>query len=138
MPLPLSFPRVYQALLTRRYLSSKVMPLLAALAVMLCCAMELIVWSVMGGFLVMLMDSGRTLIGDVEISHDNTGLAYYQDLIDPQDVAVQRVPRLEAEHAVPLLGDRLVGRLAGEAAHFYREEASRGSAATWRPSSSCP
>jgi ABC-type lipoprotein release transport system permease subunit len=58
------------------------MPLLAALAVMLCCAMELIVWSVMGGFLVMLMDSGRTLIGDVEISHDNTGMAYYQDLID--------------------------------------------------------
>jgi lipoprotein-releasing system permease protein len=83
---------VYQVLLTRRYLTSKVMPLLAALAVMLCTAMELIVWSVMGGFLVMLMESGRTLIGDVEISHDNTGLAYYQDLID----RLQKDPMVEA------------------------------------------
>ncbi|MEX2218752.1 MAG: FtsX-like permease family protein [Phycisphaerales bacterium] len=73
---------MYQSLLTRRYLTSKVMPLLAALAVMLCCAMELIVWSVMGGFLVMLMESGKTLIGDVEIGYENTGIAYYGDLID--------------------------------------------------------
>lgn len=57
------------------------MPLLAAVAVMLCCAMELIVWSVMGGFLVMLMESGRTLIGDVEISYEVTGITYYPDLI---------------------------------------------------------
>ena len=54
---------MYQALLTRRYLTSKVMPLLAAVAVTLCTAMVLIVWSVMGGFLGMLVASGRTLIG---------------------------------------------------------------------------
>jgi lipoprotein-releasing system permease protein len=71
---------VYQALLTRRYLTSKVMPLLAAVAVMLCTAMVLIVWSVMGGFLSMLIASGRTLIGDVAISN-TTGISYYQDLI---------------------------------------------------------
>ena len=61
-------PAVYQALLTRRYLFSKVMPLLAALAVMLCTAMVLIVWSVMGGFLTMLLASGRTLQSDVTIT----------------------------------------------------------------------
>jgi lipoprotein-releasing system permease protein len=74
-------PPVYQALLTRRYLTSKVMPLLAAIAVMLCVAMELIVWSVMGGFLVMLLESGRTLIGDVAIASGTRGIAYYDDLV---------------------------------------------------------
>jgi lipoprotein-releasing system permease protein len=71
---------VYQALLTRRYLTSKIMPLLAAVAVMLCTAMVLIVWSVMGGFLEMLIASGRALIGDVSISNTG-GISYYQDLI---------------------------------------------------------
>lgn len=51
---------------------------------------------------------------------------YYQDLIDPQSVALQRLPRLEAEHAIPLFGDRLVGRLAGEGTHFWREEGYQG------------
>lgn len=73
---------MYQALLTLKYLTSKVMPLLAALAVMLCTAMVLIVWSVMGGFLNMFLESGKTLIGDVSISYPNTGFAYYNDLID--------------------------------------------------------
>lgn len=72
---------MYQALLTRRYLTSKVMPLLAALAVTLCVAMELIVWSVMGGFLDMLKGSGRVLIGDVAINSPGRGLAHYDDLI---------------------------------------------------------
>ncbi|GMV26440.1 MAG: hypothetical protein AMXMBFR58_24710 [Phycisphaerae bacterium] len=73
---------MYQALLTRAYLTSKVMPLLASLAVVLCTAMVLIVWSVMGGFLVKLMNSGRTLVGDVVISWPNTGFAHYDDLVD--------------------------------------------------------
>lgn len=75
-------PPVYQWLLIRRYLTSKIMPLLASLAVVLCTAMVLIVWSVMGGFLAKLVDSGRTLVGDVLISWPNTGFAYYDDLID--------------------------------------------------------
>jgi len=73
---------VYQWLLIRRYLTSKIMPLLASLAVVLCTAMVLIVWSVMGGFLAKLVDSGRTLVGDVLISWPNSGFAYYDDLID--------------------------------------------------------
>ena len=58
---------MYQALLTRRYLFSKVMPLLSAAAVMLCTAMVIIVWSVMGGFLSMLLSSGKAMIGDVSL-----------------------------------------------------------------------
>lgn len=72
---------MYQALLTRRYLTSKVMPLLASLAVMLCTTMVLVTWSVMGGFLKVLLDSGRKLVGDVRIEWSNTGFAHYDELI---------------------------------------------------------
>jgi lipoprotein-releasing system permease protein len=72
---------LYQALLTRRYLTSKIMPLLAAVAVMLCTAMVLIVWSVMTGFLHMLEQSGRTMIGDIGIVYNNTGFSHYEDLL---------------------------------------------------------
>lgn len=58
------------------------MPLLAALAVALCTAMVIIVWSVMGGFLAMLINSGRTLAGDVSISWPVTGFAHYDKLIE--------------------------------------------------------
>ncbi|QOI99351.1 MAG: ABC transporter permease [Phycisphaeraceae bacterium] len=73
--------RVYQALLTRRYLTSKIMPLLAAVAVMLCTGMVIVVWSVMGGFLNHLVNSGRVLIGDVVIEWPNAGFPYYGDLV---------------------------------------------------------
>jgi hypothetical protein len=52
--------------------------------------------------------------------------AYYQDLIDPQDLALQKLPRLEAEHSMPLLGNRLVGRVAGEAVNYQREDGFDG------------
>ncbi len=72
---------MYQALLTRKYLTSKVMPLLASLAVLLCTAMVLVTWSVMGGFLKTLVNSGRILVGDVAIAWPNTGFAHYDDLV---------------------------------------------------------
>lgn len=72
---------MYHALLTRRYLFTKVMPLLAALGVTLCTAMVLVTWSVMGGFLDTLINSGRTLTGDVVVTWPGTGFAYYEDLI---------------------------------------------------------
>lgn len=72
---------MYQLLLTYRYLTSKVMPLLASLAVMLCCTMVLVTWSVMGGFLKVLLESGRTLVGDVSIIWPGVGFAHYDDLI---------------------------------------------------------
>lgn len=73
---------MYQALLTRRYLLSKVMPLLAAMAVALCTAMVLVVWSVMGGFLNALLAQGRGMIGDVSIAYPVIGIPHYQELID--------------------------------------------------------
>ncbi|MBK7404208.1 MAG: ABC transporter permease [Phycisphaerales bacterium] len=88
---------MYHALLTRRYLTSKVMPLLASLAVVLCTAMVLITWSVMGGFLRMLTQSGRSLIGDVRIAWPNVGFAHYDDLI----TRLQSDPEIEA--ATPII-----------------------------------
>jgi lipoprotein-releasing system permease protein len=73
---------VYQALLTRRYLTSKLMPLLAMAAVMLSVATVLITWSVMGGFLDALLRSGRALIGDVAIDWPNVGFAHYDELVE--------------------------------------------------------
>ncbi|MFM9957709.1 MAG: ABC transporter permease [Phycisphaerales bacterium] len=90
---------MYQALLTRRYLFSKVMPLLASLAVMLCTAMVLTVWSVMGGFLSMLLSSGRTFIGDVAIAWPVVGIPYYSELVKEieQDPLVEAAtPTIEA------------------------------------------
>jgi lipoprotein-releasing system permease protein len=81
---------MYQALLTRRYLTRKIMPLLASAAVMLCVAMELITWSVMGGFLNELIRSGKSLIGDVEISRAQIGIPRYAELIE----------RLEADEMI--------------------------------------
>ncbi|MBX3357830.1 MAG: ABC transporter permease [Phycisphaeraceae bacterium] len=72
---------MYQSLLTRRYMTSKVMPLLSAVVVLLCTMMVLLVWSIMGGFLDMLLSSGRTLMGDVSITWPTTGFAHYDDLI---------------------------------------------------------
>src|ERR1700759_2524855 len=88
---------MYQALLTRRYLFSKVMPLLASAAVLLCTAMVLITWSVMGGFLNMLINTGRTMTGDVTIQWPQTGFGYYEDLIQ----RLQKDPQIEA--AAPLI-----------------------------------
>ena len=68
---------VYQPLLTRRYLTSKLMPLLAVVAVALCAAMVLIVWSVMGGFLNNFLASGRQMIGDVTIANSGPGIPHY-------------------------------------------------------------
>lgn len=96
---------MYQALLTRRYLTSKVMPLLASAAVMLCVAMELITWSVMGGFLNQLIASGRSLIGDVEISRPQTGFAHYDGLVamlEADDMIVAAAPTVDAYGLISL------------------------------------
>ncbi len=50
----------------------------------------------------------------------------FQDLIDSQDLALNRVPRINAEHAMPFLGGVVVGRLAGEATDFQRTEGYDG------------
>jgi len=59
--------------------------------------------------------------------------AYYQDLIDPQEVALQKLPRIEAEHSLPLLGDRLVALLSGQAIDYQREQGYDGLRADLAP-----
>lgn len=84
--------RVYQALLTRKYLTTKIMPLLATAAVMLSVATVLVTWSVMGGFLQTLLNSGRSLVGDVTITWPNTGFPHYERLIE----LLEETPEIEA------------------------------------------
>ncbi|MFW5653984.1 MAG: ABC transporter permease [Planctomycetota bacterium] len=88
---------LYHAILTRRYLFRKVIPLLALLSVALCTAMVIIVFSVMGGFLQMVMDNGRKLIGDVKISGPMTGIAWYEEVLDE----LETLPTVEA--ATPVI-----------------------------------
>jgi LPS-assembly protein len=52
--------------------------------------------------------------------------AYYQDLIDPQDVALERLPRIEAQHGISLLDDRVIGRVDAETVDYQREQGYRG------------
>jgi lipoprotein-releasing system permease protein len=73
---------VYQILLTTRYLTSRVIPLIAVAAVALCVALVIVVVSVMSGFLNMVQSSGRTLMGDVIISYGISGIPHYAELID--------------------------------------------------------
>lgn len=88
---------MFQALLVRKYLFSKVMPLLACTGVLLCVAMVIVIWSVMGGFLDLLIRSGRTTTGDVAISWPNVGFAHYDDLIQ----RLEKDPLVEA--AAPII-----------------------------------
>jgi len=73
---------VYNTLLTRKYLTSKVIPLLAVAGVFLGSSSILVVWSVMGGFLKMLLDSGRSHVGDVMIEWPGTGFGHYDELVE--------------------------------------------------------
>ncbi len=99
---------MYQSLLTRRYLTHRIMPLLAALAVALSTAMVATTWSVMGGFLQILLDSGRTFVGDVRIFRPSRGFAHYDELIArlEADPMVDRACAIiETFGVVSLVGD---------------------------------
>lgn len=130
---------MYQSLLTRRYLTSKVMPLLAALAVMLCTAMVLITWSVMGGFLRMLLESGQKLVGDVEISVPAPrGLAYYRELVErlERDPMVSAAaPVIEGFGMIKLpLSDTARGvQLKGVEGPSFDKVTGLGGTLWWRP-----
>ncbi len=88
---------VYTRLLVRRYLTTRIIPLIAVGAVALCVALVIIVVSVMTGFLDALKASGRTLMGDVVINYPVQGIPYYQELI--QDL--EKLPEVAA--ATPLV-----------------------------------
>ncbi|MFG0331168.1 MAG: ABC transporter permease [Phycisphaerales bacterium] len=88
---------MYQAVLTRRYLLRKVIPMLAMLSVALCVAMVIIVLSVMGGFLEMAKRAGRQLVGDVAIQHAVEGVGRYEEILD----RLRALPEVEA--AAPMI-----------------------------------
>src|SRR5688572_23459738 len=88
---------MYHALLTNRYLTSRVIPLIAVAAVALCVALVIVVVSVMTGFLNMVKSSGRTLMGDVVVSYQISGIPHYQRLID----RIVKLP--EAAAATPVV-----------------------------------
>jgi len=73
---------MYQPLLTSRYLTTRMIPLLAVAAVALCVALVIVVISVMTGFLDMVRSSGQTLMGDVVISYPIRGIPRYEQLIE--------------------------------------------------------
>ncbi len=73
---------MYKLTLILKYLRRKLGPMFAALAVMLCTAMVIIVISVMGGFLDLLQTSAKQLTGDVSVqARSMTGFAYYEELM---------------------------------------------------------
>ncbi len=129
---------MYHAVLTRTYLTTKVMPLLAALAVMLCAAMVLIVWSVMGGFLVKLLESGRATSGDVKITFPNQGFAHYDELVKMLEADTAFVaaaaPIIETAGLVSLPDDRLeIATIRGVDAASYSRVIDLPGMLHWKP-----
>ncbi len=127
---------VYQALLTRRYLTSKIMPLLAAVAVMLCSAMVLITWSIMGGFLVKFLEVGRTMEGDVSISWPTAGFGRYEDLMerlnrDPSVAAA--APSIDSIGMIGLPDGRLQAVKVRGIDERYARVADFANSLWWRP-----
>jgi ABC-type lipoprotein release transport system permease subunit len=73
---------MYHALLTNRYLTTRVIPFIAVAAVALCTALVIIVVSVMTGFVDMVRNAGKSLMGEVIISRPIHGFPHYDLLID--------------------------------------------------------
>lgn len=127
---------MYQALLTRRYFSSKIMPYLAIAAVGLCACMVLVVWSVMGGFLTMLLDLGRKMEGDVSITWPTVGFAYYEDLIDRLEkdpMVAAAAPVIESFGMINLPDDRVKGVTLRGVDARYAKVSDYAEAIWWKP-----
>ena len=88
---------MYHALLANRYLTSRVIPMVAVGAVALCVALVIIVVSVMTGFLDMVRSSGRTLMGDVIVAYPVNGIPHYERLI----ARIETLP--DAKAATPVV-----------------------------------
>lgn len=128
---------MYAAVLARKYLTTKAIPLLAALAVTLSVATELIVWSVMGGFLTMLVNEGRKTDGDLRITWEHVGFGYYDDLVDrlEADPAIAHAtPMIETLAILGMPDDRPVSvRLLGVDAASYADATVYEQSLYWRP-----
>ena len=128
---------VYQALLTRKYLTTKIMPLLATVAVSLSVGTVLVTWSVMGGFLQTLVNSGRSLVGDVTINWPNTGFPHYDDLIERLEARPEitaATPVIETFGLVGLPDDRVHGVvIKGVIGESFAEVTGYGDSIWWKP-----
>lgn len=96
---------VFTQLLVRKYLTTRIIPLIAVGAVALCVALVVIVVSVMTGFLDTLRNSGRTLMGDVIVSYPVQGIAGYQDLM----ARLRELPEVKA--VTPLIETHGLARM---------------------------
>lgn len=82
---------MYKLLLIFKYLRRKLAPLFAAVAVMLCTAMVIIVMSVMGGFLDEFRASAKNLTGDVIVEGALQGFTGYDELL----ARIEALPQIE-------------------------------------------
>lgn len=82
---------MYKLLLIFKYLRRKLAPLFAAVAVMLCTAMVIIVMSVMGGFLDQFRESARNLTGDVIVEGSLQGFENYEELL----ATIEQLPEIQ-------------------------------------------
>lgn len=132
----LRFATVYQSLLTRRYLFSKIMPWLATIAVALCSFLTLTSWSVMGGFLNIFLEIGRKLEGDVSIIWPTVGFGHYEELIqrlekDPAVLAA--APMIRGFGMISLPDDRAFGVTVQGIDERFAKVSAYGDALFWRP-----
>lgn len=72
---------MYKELLTIRYFRRKLIALFAVLAVLMCTAMVITVSSVMGGFLELLREAGKSMVGDVIVQGPLSGFPHYDEII---------------------------------------------------------
>lgn len=128
---------MYQALLTRRYLLRKIIPLLAMLSVALCTAMVIIVVSVMTGFLDMVTQAGRKLIGDVAIDRQVVGFPYYEEVLAElrgMESVAAASPMIEAYALLKMPFDRPAHiQVLGIESESYDAVTGFASTIYWRP-----
>ncbi len=73
---------MYKLFLCLRYLRRRYIALVAILGMALCVAMVLIVVSVMNGFLDLVADAAKGMMGDVIAESGGAGVPHYEDLIE--------------------------------------------------------
>ncbi len=105
---------MYKLLLTIRYLFRKVTPLFALLGVTLCTAMVIIVGSVMGGFLDLVREAGKSVMGDVVMYAGTRGIADYEQII----IRVNALP--EADGASPVISTWGLLKLPGDRTEYVQ------------------
>jgi len=127
---------VYQTLLTRRYLTHRVMPWLAMVSVAGCCLITILTWSIMGGFLDVFRGLGRKIEGDVSITWPTVGFGYYEELIQrlETDPAIEAAaPVITTFGLIGLPDDRLVGANIQGVDERYAKVSSYADALWWKP-----